>query len=73
MFRRRVDVSIRIRNFCQFDTTNVLFICGGAFDGLEKIIQRRMGEKVIGFNSEIMLEKPEEAKNPFASETGGSA
>ncbi len=50
------------QEFLQFDTTNVLFICGGAFDGLEKIIQRRMGEKVIGFNSEIMLEKPEEAK-----------
>ena len=50
------------QEFLQFDTTNVLFICGGAFDGLEKNIQRRMGEKVIGFNSEIMLEKPEEAK-----------
>ena len=40
------------QEFIQFDTTNVLFICGGAFDGLDKIIQRRMGEKVIGFNSE---------------------
>ena len=46
----------------ELDTSDILFICGGAFDGLEKIIQRRMGEKVIGFNSEIMLEKPEEAK-----------
>ncbi len=50
------------QEFLQFDTTNVLFICGGAFDGLDKIIQRRMGEKVIGFNSEIKLEKPEETK-----------
>lgn len=50
------------QEFIQFDTTNVLFICGGAFDGLEKIIQRRMGEKVIGFNSEIQLNKPEESK-----------
>ncbi len=50
------------QEFLQFDTTNVLFICGGAFDGLDKIIQRRMGEKVIGFNSEIKLEKPEENK-----------
>ena len=50
------------QEFIQFDTTNVLFICGGAFDGLEKIIQRRMGEKVIGFNSEINLDKPDEAK-----------
>jgi ATP-dependent Clp protease ATP-binding subunit ClpX len=41
------------QEFIQFDTTNVLFICGGAFDGLDKIIQRRIGEKTIGFNSEI--------------------
>ncbi len=47
------------QEFIQFDTTNVLFICGGAFDGLEKTIQRRMGEKVIGFNSEIQMEKEE--------------
>lgn len=41
------------QEFIQFDTTNVLFICGGAFDGLDKVIQRRMGEKTIGFNSQI--------------------
>ena len=41
------------QEFIQFDTTNVMFICGGAFDGLDKIIQSRIGEKVIGFNSEI--------------------
>ena len=40
------------QEFIQFDTTNVLFICGGAFDGLDAIIQRRLGEKVIGFNRE---------------------
>ncbi len=40
------------QEFIQFDTTNVLFICGGAFDGLEKIISRKLGEKIIGFNSE---------------------
>ena len=40
------------QDFIQFDTTNVLFICGGAFDGMEGIIQRRMGERVIGFNSD---------------------
>ena len=39
------------QDFLQIDTTNILFICGGAFDGMEGIIQRRMGEKVIGFNS----------------------
>lgn len=40
------------QDFIQFDTTNVLFICGGAFDGLDKVIQRRIGKKTIGFNSE---------------------
>lgn len=45
------------QDFIQFDTTNVLFICGGAFDGLDKIIQRRIGEKTIGFNSMIKASK----------------
>ncbi len=35
------------------DTTNILFICGGAFDGLERIIERRIGKNVIGFNAEV--------------------
>jgi len=47
------------QEFIPFDTTNVLFICGGAFDGLEKIILRRIGEKTIGFNSEFKLTKEE--------------
>ncbi len=37
----------------QIDTSNILFICGGAFDGLEKIIEQRLDRKTIGFNSEI--------------------
>ena len=37
----------------QIDTTNILFICGGAFDGLEKIIETRMDQKTIGFNADI--------------------
>ncbi len=37
----------------QIDTTNILFICGGAFDGLEKIIETRLNRKSIGFNAEI--------------------
>ena len=40
------------QEFIQIDTTNILFICGGAFDGLEQIIKRRIGKKVIGFSSE---------------------
>jgi len=45
------------QEFIQIDTTNVLFICGGAFDGLEKIIESRTGNKSIGFNAEIRQEK----------------
>lgn len=37
----------------QIDTTNILFICGGAFEGLEKLIETRMDQKSIGFNAEI--------------------
>ena len=50
------------QEFIPFDTTNVMFICGGAFDGLDKVIQRRTGEKVIGFNSTIEKNKQEEAE-----------
>lgn len=39
------------QEFIQIDTTNILFICGGAFDGIEPIIKRRLGRKVIGFGS----------------------
>ena len=41
------------QEFIQLDTTNILFICGGAFDGLEKIIERRIGKKAIGFGADI--------------------
>lgn len=39
------------QEFIQIDTTNILFICGGAFDGVETIIKRRLGNKVIGFGA----------------------
>ena len=42
------------QEFIQIDTTNILFICGGAFDGLEKIIERRIGQKSIGFGAEVL-------------------
>lgn len=41
------------QEFIQLDTTNILFICGGAFDGIEKIIQNRIGQKSLGFGAEI--------------------
>ncbi len=41
------------QEFIQIDTTNILFICGGAFDGIERIIQKRTGNNSIGFGAEI--------------------
>ena len=41
------------QEFIQIDTTNILFICGGAFDGIDKIIQNRTGNKGLGFGAEI--------------------
>ncbi|MGP1543600.1 MAG: ATP-dependent Clp protease ATP-binding subunit ClpX [Candidatus Fimenecus sp.] len=42
------------QQFLHIDTKNILFICGGAFDGLDKIIENRIGQSSIGFNSEIV-------------------
>ena len=41
------------QEFIQIDTTNILFICGGAFDGIEKIIEKRLGKGSLGFGSEL--------------------
>ena len=41
------------QEFIQIDTTNILFICGGAFDGIDKIIESRIGKKVMGFGAEV--------------------
>ncbi|EOC99602.1 ATP-dependent Clp protease ATP-binding subunit ClpX [Caldisalinibacter kiritimatiensis] len=48
------------QEFIQIDTTNILFIVGGAFDGIDKIIQNRIGKKSMGFGAEI---KSKEVKN----------
>ena len=45
------------QDFIQIDTTNILFICGGAFDGIEKIIGNRIGKKGIGFGAEVQSKK----------------
>jgi len=47
------------QEFIQIDTTNILFICGGAFDGLEKIVENRIGGQSIGFNAEIRAKDEE--------------
>ncbi|MFS0689896.1 ATP-dependent protease ATP-binding subunit ClpX [Sporosarcina sp. Marseille-Q4943] len=49
------------QEFLQIDTTNILFIVGGAFDGMEEIIKRRTGQKVIGFGTNVDEESKEEA------------
>ncbi|NMA51942.1 MAG: ATP-dependent protease ATP-binding subunit ClpX [Peptococcaceae bacterium] len=45
------------QEFIQLDTTNILFICGGAFDGIDKIIQSRTGKKSMGFGADIKPKK----------------
>ena len=46
------------QEFFQIDTTNVLFICGGAFVGLDKLIQRRRGKRTLGFRADIRSSQP---------------
>ena len=49
----------------KIDTTNILFICGGAFDGLEKIIERRLNTGSIGFNSEVATKNTKDIDELF--------
>jgi ATP-dependent Clp protease ATP-binding subunit ClpX len=49
-----------MQQFIPMDTTNILFICGGAFDGLDKIVSRRLGKKVVGFMREGQTTLPGE-------------
>jgi ATP-dependent Clp protease ATP-binding subunit ClpX len=50
------------QDFIQINTTNILFICGGAFDGLEKIIEQRIGQRSIGFGSQPKPSRKESSK-----------
>jgi len=50
------------QDFIQIDTTNILFICGGAFEGLEKIVEERIGKRTMGFGSQAQVEKFERDK-----------
>ncbi|MGE0816520.1 MAG: ATP-dependent Clp protease ATP-binding subunit ClpX [Vicinamibacterales bacterium] len=45
------------QEFFQIDTTNILFICGGAFVGLEKVVERRLGKKTLGFKADVKSRK----------------
>ena len=50
------------QEFIQIDTTNILFICGGAFEGIDKIIQNRIGKKTIGFGAELSRQEKDIGK-----------
>ena len=55
------------QEFIQIDTTNILFICGGAFDGIEKIVENRIGKKTMGFGAELRS-KTEHASEEIMSQ-----
>ena len=55
------------QEFIQVDTTNILFICGGAFDGLDKIIEKRMDKRSMGFEAEIKSKKDQDLGALFAN------
>ncbi|QVQ51924.1 ATP-dependent Clp protease ATP-binding subunit ClpX [Spiractinospora alimapuensis] len=54
------------QEFIQIDTTNVLFICGGAFAGLDQIIESRVGRQRMGFNNVLHAQKEVNTSDPFA-------
>ena len=53
------------QEFIQIDTTNILFICGGAFDGLDKIIERRVDRSSLGFGAELKSRKEQDVGELF--------
>jgi ATP-dependent Clp protease ATP-binding subunit ClpX len=57
------------QEYIQINTKDILFICGGAFDGLEKIIESRIGRRAIGFAPKVQLApgEPPAAKDPFSA------
>src|SRR5262245_8655621 len=55
------------QEFIQIDTTNVLFIVGGAFAGLERIIEQRVGKKGVGFGATIRTKEEREKEDPFGA------
>ena len=59
------------QDFIQIDTTNILFICGGAFDGLEKIVEERVGRRSIGFGSDGPISARRPGQDPRAADAGG--
>ena len=52
------------QQYIQMDTSNILFICGGTFVGLDKIIGKRLGKKTIGFGQDARDQQPTKSKRP---------
>ena len=57
------------QEFIQIDTSNILFICGGAFDGIERIVESRLDKKSIGFNAQISSNVERKAGELYADVT----
>ncbi len=53
------------QEFIQIDTSNILFICGGAFDGIEKIIENRVGKKTLGFGADVQTKSEKKTGDLF--------
>ena len=54
------------QEFIQIDTTNILFICGGAFDGLDRIIEKRIGRKGVGFGASVLSQADKNLAEVYA-------
>ena len=54
------------QDFVKVDTSNILFICGGTFNGLERIIRNRIGSKLMGFEADVRTEKEDDVNNIMA-------
>ena len=61
------------QDFIQIDTTNILFICGGAFEGLEKIVEERVGKRGIGFGSQAQRSQGGATPADGPADAGGPA
>ena len=57
------------QDFIQINTENILFICGGAFDGISQIVENRMGKQSIGFQSDIKTKKEKSRNSPYKDVT----
>ena len=57
------------QEYIQINTSNILFICGGAFDGLTSLIEKRMGKQLIGYGSQILTKEDKETNKSYSKVT----